>query len=123
MNERYRTLSTIAIWLGVGFALGVSGSGDVANEFNMIMTMILSFAAVISTGIIWRTKTDFNEMQFEQQEKQKRSSGDDSRLELLMELLDESERRDIRQRLMEEVAQDDGEISLQQLLGRENRHR
>lgn len=111
---------TLFLWLSVVAIRLISGEVDGITTFGIIV-------AIGTTAIIWMVwafNVQESEKQAEPPEKAKRSAsgGDDSRLSLLLELLDEDERKALKQRLVNDLGTDGEVYSLAELLGSQEQH-
>jgi len=103
-------VATLAFWGGALLVRGVTGGGGVTDFGAMI-----AFLATIALWITWGF-TQFDSESPESGEKAKRQAGEDARVALLLELMDEDERRALKQRLMDELSGDGEAVSLADLL-------
>jgi hypothetical protein len=101
-QEDNRSIAVGLIWLGAGLAIGLTNinSGDI-NVFNMLISLFVSVGALSSTVALLRAAEVFKA-------KRELSTSDDYS-NLLVHLMTEDERRALRSRLINNVA-DDGEI-------------
>lgn len=109
MDERSGT--TLLIWSAVVLITFIGGIADLDNAI-MILAIIMGGLSTVAVWVNGAPKVQHEGTN----EKAKREG--DSRVQLLLQLLDEDEKRQIKQRLMNSS---DGELSLEALLEMENR--
>ncbi len=105
-------IATLVSWLTVGLAVAVAEPGGFAHD-----AMIL--IAVFTTAVMWMgwAAGINNSRSAGTSEKAKRRAGTDDNVALLLEMLSEDERREIKERLLDQI-QSDGELSsLAELVG------
>jgi hypothetical protein len=103
-------VSTLFIWLTV-IAVAVFNT----NRMYTNGAVALAFLSTISLWLVAGLKL-IDEKLPSAREKAKRDSGQDARLALLLELLDEDERQALKRRLVDDLSGDGEAISLAQLL-------
>jgi hypothetical protein len=105
-----KVLVTLVIWISLAIAIGVSVlsmEGDVA----MGVAAILGIAGTATTHNIWKYGAGA------ETGKAKREVHEDTRLKLLIELLDDEDRQRLKHRLMNELQADGELVSVEELLG------
>ena len=104
-------LATLFCWLTV-----VVVQALVKDEAFVLDLVILgAFGATIALWLTWAF-TFLGEKDPKSDEKQKRIAAQDDRLALLLELMDDRERKVVRQRLLDQLGADGERTSLDQLL-------
>ncbi|HVO71224.1 MAG TPA: hypothetical protein VMT24_14335 [Aggregatilineaceae bacterium] len=106
-------VSTLFIWLTVIAVAAISTNHTYTNG-----AVALAFLSTISLWLVAGLKL-IDEKLPSAREKAKRDSGQDARLALLLELLDEDERQALKRRLVDDLSGDGETISLAQLLDAE----
>ncbi len=108
-------VSTLAMWLAAMLMEVVTESG-----FMIDFAALIAFLGSIALWITWGfTQFDTSKDEPASGEKAKRQAGEDARVALLLELLDEDERRALKQRLVDELSSDGEAVSLADLLAAE----
>jgi hypothetical protein len=106
-------VSTLFIWLtAIGVAV-ISADHTYTNG-----AVALAFLSTVTLWLVAGLKL-IDEKLPPAREKAKRDAGDDARLALLLDLMDEDERQALKQRLMDDLGGDGESISLAQLLDAE----
>lgn len=82
----------------------------------MDLTVLAVVGTLVTLWLVWTLKIIDTPAIDSSSEKAKRSATDDSRLSLLLELLDDDERQAIKRRLLDELGGDGENISLAALL-------
>lgn len=110
-------VATIFIWLSVVVVRLISTEPGVTT-----FGIIVGIGTTAALWLIWALN-ELNNANHASPEKAKRSatSGDDSRLSLLLELLDEDERMALKQRLINDMGTDGEVYSLADLLASQER--
>jgi len=120
MNSEHRLTATRYIWVAFFFAMAISNmnvmvNGEALAIENIIMTTILAIAAAGSTIVIWATASRTSSDEETSDTKLKRGE----RVTRLIDLMDEDELHELRQRLSTDnydttdeyvVLGDDGEL-------------
>lgn len=119
MNTLAKAIVTVFMWMVLGAiamssTLGDPGLGDVAA---VIVAIAPLFLGLLGTGFIWAPEVftgTKDETETSQMEKAKRVAGD-SRMALLLEMMDEDERETFKESLKRRVLNDmrfseDGEL-------------
>jgi hypothetical protein len=106
-------VSTVFIWLSAIAVAAISTSDTYTNG-----AVALAFLSTITLWLFAGVKL-IDEKLPSAREKAKRDSGQDARLALLLELLDEDERQALKRRLVDDLSGDGEAISLAQLLDAE----
>lgn len=120
MNTEHRLTATRYIWVVFFFALAISNANVILNgqelgAANVIMTMIVAIAAAGTTVAVWTSHDPFSSDDKTSDTKLKRGE----RVTRLIDLMDNDELHELRQRLSDEVADpvddyvtlgDDGEL-------------
>jgi hypothetical protein len=98
-------VATLICWLSIGLVVAVTPSGASVRDIVMVV-------AVLATAMLWVmwAFTSDSSGDTAASEKAKRRAGNDANAALLLELLSEDERREVRERLIERL-QTDGETS------------
>jgi hypothetical protein len=95
-----RTAATVFTWISVGVAITVTAI--FADNVLLPLAAILGAFAFFSTGIIWKDNRG-------EDAKPKRDVSSDLRVQLLMQLMDDEDREQLKRRLLNDL-QGDGEI-------------
>ena len=96
MHTRSRSLTTLIIWIFGMSALGASMYSDVEAPFLVAIAGIIAFTTLMVTGFIWQWgRLPAVETEMATYEKAKNNS----RAEDLIELMDEDDMIELRQRL------------------------
>lgn len=109
--------ASLGLWLGVVF-VSVVASSDMTD-----FAAMMAFLATGALWLIWGLSMIDDKSSSETQEKAKRQPGEDARLALLLQLMDEDERQTLKQRLADELSADGEAISLAELLAAGRDHR
>jgi hypothetical protein len=105
---------TIMLWMGVGLVDAAVGPGSGITDF----AALIAFTSMVTLWLM-ATLPYLREPTQPANEKSKR----DSRLALLLELMTHEERDTLRQRLLDDLRADDGEItSLADLIAAQDAH-
>ena len=107
-------VATLGLWLGVAMMHIIANDSGLTN-FAGVMAVLAS----VTLWLVWGLASIANKPQ-ETQEKAKRKPAEDARLALLLELMDEDDRQQLRQRLVDELSGDGEAISLADLLAAQN---
>jgi hypothetical protein len=106
-------VSTVAMW-GAALLMDLVSQSGGMSDFGALIAFLASIALWITWGF-----TQFDSASSDSGEKVKRQAGEDARVALLLELLDEDERRALKQRLVDELSGDGEAVSLADLLAAE----
>jgi hypothetical protein len=106
-------VSTLFIWLTAIAVAAISTNHMYTNG-----AVALAFLSTVTLWLVAGLKL-IDEKLPSTREKAKRDSGQDARLALLLELMDEDERRALKRRLVDDLSGDGEAISLAQLLDAE----
>jgi hypothetical protein len=103
MNTEHRLTATRYIWVVFFFALAISNAnvimnGEALGAANVIMTMIVAIAATGTTVAVWTSHTPFSD---EETSDTKLKRGE--RVTRLIDLMDNDELHELRQRLSQKV--------------------
>lgn len=105
-----KAMATVVTWLILG---GIIISAMLAAELDsitlLILAMMLLLAALGTTQFIWTHRLS------EDTKRKNESTQQDNRLALLVELMDEDEREQLKHRLMNELEGDGEVLSLEDL--------
>jgi hypothetical protein len=99
-------VATLICWLSAGLALAVTPSGASVRE----VVIGFAFLATAMLWVRWAYARDGRGDTAVVSEKAKRHAGNDPTAALLLELLSEDERREVKERLLDRL-QTDGETS------------
>lgn len=110
-------IATLVSWLTIGLVVAVTEPGAFVRDAVIVI-------AVLTTAVMWAgwgaTTSSGTHAAAAESEKAKRRAGSDPSVALLLELLSDDERAEIKERLLERV-QADGELtSLAELVGDRN---
>jgi type VI protein secretion system component VasK len=108
-------VATFFIWVAVALVQVVADSSGLGTDTLMIIAVLTAFGLTVTLWLVWAL-TDYGEKAQPAREKNKRSTGHDTRLALLLELMDEDDREALKQQLMDEIGGDGEAISLADLL-------
>lgn len=118
-----RVQATTLIWIIFGAVSIVTIVADDVASNDVPVIFLAAFAAVLSTAAVWSFASEQmnamharNHATQSNDEKQKRGEGDDPRIALLLSLMDEHEKADLKQRLMDELRNDNVELPLSALM-------
>lgn len=122
-NWDKRVSATMFIWLGIGIAIGISGLGDESTFSDEVITGLLAGAAFLTTVAVWFLGRDTssalaNVARSAQETHKPKNTAEqpDQRTRLLLELMDEDEKRALKNRLIAEMEADGEDVSLSDLL-------
>lgn len=112
-------VATLAIWLGVAIMDGVSraGSNDVFD-----FALLAAFGTTIALWVIWALTPPAEKKESPDEKAKRTATEHDSRLALLLSLMDEDERQSLKRRLAEELDADGEAVTLAQLLAAQDDH-
>jgi hypothetical protein len=107
-------IATLVSWVTIGLVVAVTEPGAFVRDAVIVI-------AVLTTAVMWAswgaTASSGNHSAAIESEKAKRRAGNDASVALLLELLNDDERREIKERLFDHL-QTDGEMSsLAELVG------
>jgi hypothetical protein len=111
-------VATFFIWAAFALVRVVVDSDGLGSDTLVIIAVLTAFGLTVALWLTWAL-TDYGERAQSVREKNKRSIGQDARLALLLELMDEDDRQALKQRLMDEIGGDGEAISLAALLDTE----
>lgn len=135
MRDIFRAIATLIIW---GAAAGISVTSLVMAETSAVWIVLISLiAAAAATSKVWHDGSDQPAAAFNVEQtygKAKRTEADAiNRLSMMLDMFDEDERREIKDRLREKILREastggDGELpadaeSLESLLATQRRRR
>lgn len=101
---------TLAIWFFVGIVKLIGGSGEALDAI-LILAFLSSLALWLVTGFYLLAQNP------QEGSREKAKRGDDARLaSLLLDLLKDDQRQELRQQLMDELGSDGEAVSLETLL-------
>lgn len=109
-------VATLICWLTIGLVVMVTTPGAFIRDAVIVI-------AVLATVTLWATWAGSSYMGGDtaaSSEKAKRRAGADANTALLLELLDEDERHEIKERLIERLKADGETSSLSDLLGEQD---
>jgi hypothetical protein len=110
-------VATLICWLTIGLVVMVTSPGAFIRDVVIVI-------AVLTTVTLWGTWAGSYYMSGNtaaaSSEKAKRRAGTDAHTALLLELLDEDERREVKERLIERLQADGETSSLSDLLGEQD---
>ena len=100
-------IATLVSWVTIGLVVAVTEPGAFVRDAVIVI-------AVFSTVVMWAswgaTISTASRSAADESEKAKRRAGSDPNVALLLEMLSEDERREIKERLLDQI-QSDGELS------------
>jgi hypothetical protein len=113
----YTVLATVIIWAGVAAMKLLSPDEDLIT-----FGLIVGFGSTVALWLVWTFSTYQSEEPEQTAEKAKRTAPtvatapDDARIALLLQLMDDEDRRELKRRLMDEVSADGEAVALADLL-------
>ncbi|HML24425.1 MAG TPA: hypothetical protein PKD09_22415 [Aggregatilinea sp.] len=113
----YTILATVIIWAGVAAIKLLSPDEDLIT-----FGLIVGFGSTVALWLVWTFSTYQSEEPEQKAEKAKRAAPtvatapDDARIALLLQLMDDEDRRELKRRLMDEVSADGESMALADLL-------
>lgn len=112
----YTVLATVIIWAGVAAMKLLSPDEDLIT-----FGLIVGFGSTVALWLVWTFSTYQSEEPEQTAEKAKRTAStsaapDDARIALLLQLMDDEDRRELKRRLMDEVSADGESMALADLL-------
>jgi hypothetical protein len=123
-NWDKRVQGTVFVWIAFAVAVGMTNISGQIDSNNVVITLIAAIAAFVTTAAIWSFASDqaHGGDALRDAEKAKRSeptTAGDLRLALLLQLMDEDERRALKRRIVDDLSADGEAISLADLLAAE----
>jgi hypothetical protein len=107
--------ATFFMWMAVLLVDAVTGQSSSGRDAIMIIAILTAFGLTVTLWLVWAL-TDYSQKTPPVSEKNKRRTGEDARLSLLLELMDEGERKALKQRLMDGLDGDGEAVPLAALL-------
>lgn len=109
------TITTVILWAMVLLTGLIAGFGQGIISF----ALVVAIGGTVALWLVWAFM-NLDEMskarQFEKDKRTASAPGDDARLSVLLSLMDDDERRSLRQRLRDEMSGDGESIALDDLL-------
>lgn len=117
-NWDKRAQATVFIWLAFGIAIGLTGLSNPVNGNTIGLVLIASIAAFLGTTLVWVLGSErFSGLaSTEKAKRDARSDPGDARMALLVQLMDEDERKNLKRRLVDELRADGETLPLADLL-------
>lgn len=107
-------IATLVTWMTIGLVVAVTEPGAFVRDAVLVI-------AVLTTAVMWAswgaTANAGSQPAAVESEKAKRRAGNDPNVALLLELLSDDERAEIRERLLDRVQADGETTSLAELVG------
>ncbi len=107
--------ASLLIWVSVALVEVLAGSGLITG-----IAVLAAFGSTLALWLVWGLS--LVDETAESREKAKRSTGDDTRLALLLELLNDDERHALKERLLDDLSADGEALPLASLLEAQDDH-
>jgi type VI protein secretion system component VasK len=110
-------VATLFMWLAVALTDAATGQGIPGRDAIMFIAILTAFGLSVTLWLVWALTDYSKKAPPPAAEKSKRhTESEDTRLALLLELMNEDERQALKQRLTDGLSGDGEAISLAQLL-------
>lgn len=125
-NWDIRVQATAIIWAAFAVAAGLTGLAAASSDNAVLIVLITSLAAVVSTAIVWLFVSLYDDERgtiHRAAAKAKRDTREDARLALLLRLMNDEQRRAVQQQLAADLGADGELVSLADLVADDSQAR